>query len=97
MIKANRHSAARGSWYDIRYRWTQSLLDTVEQGHAKLEKDMATIDGFLQPMQDMLPELREEAAQVLRELEQEQAAIDEVTRSDPEYLDELKASIDELK
>ena len=58
---------------------------------------MATLDSLLQPMQELLPDLREEAAQALRELEQEQAAIEEVTRSDPAYLEDLKASIDELK
>ena len=58
---------------------------------------MATLDSLLQPMQELLPDLREEAAHALRELEQEQAAIEEVTRSDPAYLEDLKASIDELK
>ena len=55
------------------------------------------LDDLLQPMQELLPGLREEADQVLRELAQEQAAIEEVVQSDPEYLGDLKASLDEMK
>ena len=43
----------------------------------------------------MLPTLRDEYAQVMKELEQEQADIAEIEGSDKEYLNELKVTIAE--
>lgn len=60
-------------------------------------QDIVSLDDFLQPMQELLPDLREEADQVLRELAQEEAAIEEVEQSDPDYLNDLKASLEEIK
>lgn len=44
-----------------------------------------------------LPDLREEYAQVMAELEQEQADIAEIENSDQDYLSELKATITEQR
>ena len=43
----------------------------------------------------MLPSLRDEYAQVMDELEKEEAAVAELEKSDKEYLNELKVSIAE--
>ena len=43
----------------------------------------------------MLPSLRSEYAQVIEELEKEEAAIAELEKSDKDYLNELKVSIAE--
>lgn len=43
----------------------------------------------------MLPALRAEYAQVMEELEKEEAAVAELEKSDKDYLNELKVSIAE--
>ena len=58
---------------------------------------MVTINELLEPMERLLPDLEEEASRVLRDLEAEKAAIEEVTQSDPDYLNDLRGSIDEAK
>jgi kinetochore protein Spc7/SPC105 len=45
----------------------------------------------------ILPALEEEHEKVMRELEQEQADVAEIERSDKDYLSELKSSITEQK
>jgi kinetochore protein Spc7/SPC105 len=45
----------------------------------------------------IIPTLEAEYEEVMRELELEQAAVDEIERSDMNYLNELKASITEQK
>ena len=45
--------------------------------------------------QEILPGLREEYAQIMAELEQEQADIDAIENSDQQYLGELKTTIAE--
>ena len=42
---------------------------------------------------DGLPALEEEYAQIMKELEQEQADVDEIKNCDQSYLHELKAEI----
>ena len=47
--------------------------------------------------EDMLPLLRQQHVQILNDLKKEQAEVDDLEQSDPTYLEELKAEIEEQK
>lgn len=52
---------------------------------------------MIRDAEDLLPDLREQHAQVLQELEKERFEIEEIERSDPAYIEELKVEIEEQK
>lgn len=52
---------------------------------------------IIEQAQTTLPNLREEYAQIMAELEQEQADVAEIENSDQDYLSELKATITEQR
>lgn len=58
-------------------------------------KDASTLETMNQQAENLLPSLREEHAQVIRELEQEQSIAAEIETCDQEYLRELKATLAE--
>lgn len=47
--------------------------------------------------EDLLPALRRQHAQILEELKKEQSEVNDLEQSDPGYLEELKAEIEEQK
>lgn len=53
------------------------------------------MESVIGDAQSILPALRAEYAQVLEELEQEEAAVVELEKSDKDYLNELKVTIAE--
>lgn len=53
------------------------------------------MESVIGDAQSILPALRAEYAQVLEELEQEEAAVAELEKSDKDYLNELKVTIAE--
>lgn len=53
------------------------------------------MESIIGDAQSILPALRAEYAQVLEELEQEEAAVAELEKSDKDYLNELKVTIAE--
>lgn len=61
----------------------------------RYHQDASTLESIITQTQDMLPSLRDEYAQVMKELEQEKADIAEIEGSDQDYLNELKATIAE--
>jgi hypothetical protein len=50
---------------------------------------------LLEQSQAVLPPLREEYAQIMRELKEEQAFVASIEQDDQDYLNELKTSISE--
>jgi hypothetical protein len=58
-------------------------------------KDTSTLETIIQQAEDVLPSLREEHAQVIRELEEEQSITAEIENCDRGYLSELKATLAE--
>lgn len=58
-------------------------------------QDAKALAEIIDQTQEILPGLREEYAQIMAELEQEQADIDAIENSDQEYLGELKTTIAE--
>jgi predicted RNase H-like nuclease (RuvC/YqgF family) len=58
-------------------------------------KDASTLETIIQQAENFLPSLREEHAQVIRELEQEQSITAEIENCDQEYLRELKVTLAE--
>ncbi|KAH8978863.1 Spc7 kinetochore protein-domain-containing protein [Lactarius hatsudake] len=95
LIKANNHATARSQWYDWRLQWVEQLYDVANQGFAELEQDASILESVIQQAESLLPSLREEYAQVMRELEQEESIAAEITNCDQEYLSELKATLAE--
>jgi hypothetical protein len=60
-------------------------------------KDCTVLEEINKKAQEILPGLRAEYEQVMRELEQEEAEVAEIENCDQDYLKELKASIAEQK
>ena len=60
-------------------------------------QDEKALNQIIRDAEDLLPALREQHAQILQELEKEQAEIEDIERSDPVYLEELKIEIEEQK
>lgn len=58
-------------------------------------QDAKFLEQVIGQAQSMLPALRAEYAQVMEELEKEEAAVAELEKSDKDYLSELKTSIAE--
>ncbi|RPD81656.1 hypothetical protein L226DRAFT_555808 [Lentinus tigrinus ALCF2SS1-7] len=95
LIKANNIGTAKSQWYDWKLQWVEQLYQSASQGFTNLESDATYLAGVIKEAQDMLPDLRQEYEEVMRQLEQEQADIDEIENSDKDYLNELKATIAE--
>ncbi|KAI9444980.1 Spc7 kinetochore protein-domain-containing protein [Lactarius indigo] len=95
LIKANNHATARSQWYDWRLQWVEQLYDVANQGFAELEQDASILESVIQEAESLLPSLREEHAQVMKELEQEESIAAEIANCDQEYLSELKATLAE--
>ncbi|KAI9462336.1 Spc7 kinetochore protein-domain-containing protein [Lactarius psammicola] len=95
LIKANNHATARSQWYDWRLQWVEQLYDVANQGFAELEQDAGILESVIQQAENLLPSLREEHAQVIKELEQEESIAAEIANCDQEYLSELKATLAE--
>ena len=60
-----------------------------------LLQDAKTLEGIINQAQGMLPSLRDEYAQIMAELEKEEADIAEIESSDKNFLSDLKVSIAE--
>ena len=60
-----------------------------------IAKDASTLGSIIQQAENLLPSLREEHAQVIRELELEQSITAEIENCDQGYLRELKATLAE--
>jgi hypothetical protein len=58
-------------------------------------KDASTLESLIRQAESFLPRLREEHAQVIKELEQEQSIVTDIENCDQEYLNELKATLAE--
>ncbi|EIW64941.1 uncharacterized protein TRAVEDRAFT_68623 [Trametes versicolor FP-101664 SS1] len=95
LIKANNMGTAKSQWYDWKLQWVEQLYESAAQGFSNLESDATYLAGVIKEAQDILPQLRDEYAEVTRLLEQEQADIDEIENSDKDFLNELKATIAE--
>ncbi|GJE85895.1 Spc7 kinetochore protein-domain-containing protein [Phanerochaete sordida] len=95
IIKANCVGAAKSQWYDWKSEWVDRLLESAEEAFGGLENDAKFLEGMIGEAQGMLPSLRAEYAQVMEELEKEEAAVAELEKSDKEYLNDLKVSIAE--
>ncbi|KAL6299649.1 Spc7 kinetochore protein-domain-containing protein [Sparassis latifolia] len=95
LIKANNYGTAKSQWYDWKTTWVNRLYDQAEQEFSHLESDAQVLADLMKEAQDILPALRGEYAQVMAELQQEQADISEIENSDQDFLNELKATIAE--
>ena len=97
LIKANKHSAAKEKWYEWKYQWIENLREMAEKGFAELQKDQLVLADIIDQAGSLLPALQQQHAQILLELERERSEVAEMEQSDPVYLEELKATIDEQK
>ncbi|KAF9821806.1 hypothetical protein IEO21_00236 [Rhodonia placenta] len=95
LIKANNYGSAKSQWYDWKTVWIERLDRRAEEEFSHLESDAQVLAKVVKQAQGILPDLRAEYAQVMAELEQEQADIAEIETSDQDYLGELKATIAE--
>ena len=89
----------------------QQLYAIADKGYTELEqvrrspmylttrsysaKDASTLDTIIQHGETFMPLLREEHAQIMKELEQEQSVAAEIENCDQEYLNELRATLEE--
>ena len=58
-------------------------------------KDASTLDTIIQHGETFMPLLREEHAQIMKEMEQEQSVAAEIENCDQAYLNELRATLEE--
>jgi kinetochore protein Spc7/SPC105 len=65
--------------------------------YLELEQDARVLESIWATANEVVPALREEYEEIMRELERETAEVAEIEASDQEYLNELKASIAEQK
>ncbi|KAF7978879.1 hypothetical protein HWV62_44371 [Athelia sp. TMB] len=93
LIKANTQASARGEWYDWKLQWVEQLFGKADKAFADLTADAKTLEGINGQAQTLVPQLREEYEQVMRELEAEKACVAEIEGCDQKYLNELKAEI----
>ncbi|KZP12027.1 hypothetical protein FIBSPDRAFT_755571 [Athelia psychrophila] len=93
LIKANTQASARGEWYDWKLQWVEQLFGKADKAFADLTADAEALEKINGQGQMLLPQLREEYEQVMRELEAEQACVAEIESCDQKYLSELKAEI----
>ncbi|KAJ7462823.1 Spc7 kinetochore protein-domain-containing protein [Mycena galericulata] len=95
LIRTNARSLAKSDWYDWKLRWIEGLRETADKGFEALRKDALTIERLQAMPEQVLLALEREYEEVMQELAQQQAEVDEIENSDQEYLNELKASIAE--
>ncbi|KAI0004111.1 Spc7 kinetochore protein-domain-containing protein [Russula compacta] len=95
LIKANNHAMARSQWYDWRLQWVEQLYAIADQGFGELEQDARTLETIIQQAENLLPLLREEHGQVIREFGEEQNITADIENCDQGYLSELKATLAE--
>ncbi|KAH7927412.1 hypothetical protein BV22DRAFT_1061133 [Leucogyrophana mollusca] len=95
LIKINNIGQARSEWYDWKLQWVEQLYQKADQGFKDLEADATVLEGIVRQAQEVVPALREEYEEVMRELEQELADVAELEDCDQGYLNELKATIGE--
>ncbi|TFY71134.1 hypothetical protein EVG20_g1874 [Dentipellis fragilis] len=95
LIKANNHGNARSQWYDWRLQWVEGLYEIADKGFSDLEEDARSLESTITQAQSILPSLREEYEQVMRELGEELRIADEIEHCDQDYLNELNSTIAE--
>ncbi|TCD62040.1 hypothetical protein EIP91_007535 [Steccherinum ochraceum] len=95
IVKTNNYGTAKSQLYDWKKDWTEQLRVAADATFADLQSDAKNLESINAQAQAMLPALREEYEQVMKELEAERADIAEIESDDPEYLAELKATIAE--
>ena len=61
------------------------------------KQDNKVLTEMINEAEDLLPLLRQQHVQILEDLKREQAEVDDLEQSDPTYLEELKAEIEEQK
>ncbi|KDQ54882.1 hypothetical protein JAAARDRAFT_37995 [Jaapia argillacea MUCL 33604] len=95
LIKAYAHASARSQWYDWKLSWVQGLHEKAEEGFSQLESDAKVLENIIKDAQDVIPSLQEEYDQIMRELEKEQAEVEQIQNCDQGHLADLKAAIAE--
>lgn len=60
-------------------------------------QDSKTLSDIIGEAEDLLPALRQQHAQIIEDLKREQTEVNDLEQSDPAYLEELKAEIEEQK
>ncbi|KZV70325.1 hypothetical protein PENSPDRAFT_631815 [Peniophora sp. CONT] len=82
-------------WRQWRLGWVNELKETADKGFTSLTSDATKLEALNKEAQSLLTVLRENTAKLEKEYEEEQAFADALAQDDPEYLDELKATIAE--
>ncbi|KAL0950761.1 hypothetical protein HGRIS_007529 [Hohenbuehelia grisea] len=95
LIRHNTRGLAKGEWYNWKLQWIAGLSETAARGLEDLEADKQQLEEITTRAEALVPTLEQEFADVMKELELEQAEVDDIEASDQEYLNELKASIAE--
>ncbi|KAF7320165.1 Spc7 domain-containing protein [Mycena kentingensis (nom. inval.)] len=93
LIRTNVRLKAKGEWYDFKLQWIETLRDKLDQGLVALRKDRDLLDKLRSMPDEVLPPLEREYEDLMRELEQEQAAVAEIENCDQDYLNELKGTL----
>ncbi|KIJ45653.1 hypothetical protein M422DRAFT_166538 [Sphaerobolus stellatus SS14] len=96
-IKANTILSAKGSWYEWKCGWVKDLQQNAERTLENLAADEQQLDDIAKRAGKILPGLRQEYEEIMRELQQEQAAVAEIENCDQAYLEELKSTIAEQR
>ncbi|TFK30384.1 hypothetical protein FA15DRAFT_751438 [Coprinopsis marcescibilis] len=94
-IKSNTRGKAKSDWYDWKLKWVEGLKATADKAFADLESDARKLEALNAAAHEVIPGLEQDYADIMEELEREQAEVKEIDESDQDYLNELKASIAE--
>ncbi|PSR80699.1 hypothetical protein PHLCEN_2v6615 [Hermanssonia centrifuga] len=95
LIKAHNIGMAKSQWYDWKSQWVGQLQNSAAEAFSNLESDAKVLEEIIGQAQEILPGLRDEYDQVMRELEKEEKDVSELEKSDKDYLNELKMTIAE--
>ncbi|KAF8078326.1 Spc7 kinetochore protein-domain-containing protein [Lyophyllum atratum] len=95
LIRTNTRALAKSDWYDWKLQWLEGLRVTADQTFKSLEQDAKVLDTIRASGDEIIPALKQEYEEIMRELEKETAEVAEIEACDQEYLNELKASIAE--
>ncbi|KAG6919603.1 hypothetical protein DXG01_004267 [Tephrocybe rancida] len=95
LIRTNTRALAKSDWYDWKLQWLEGLRVTADQTFRSLETDAKSLETIRASVGDVIPALKQEYEDIMKELEQETAEVAEIEACDQDYLNELKASIAE--
>ncbi|KAG6817627.1 hypothetical protein H0H87_006255 [Tephrocybe sp. NHM501043] len=95
LIRTNTRALAKSDWYDWKLQWLEGLRVTADHTFQSLEMDAKALEALNALTGDLIPALKQEYEDILKELDKETAEVADIEACDQDYLNELKASIAE--